>query len=143
MELIVIGFLGAVLLVIIWLWLRSQGIKYYVKVDDTDDYCFTVEAPFQAIKTTLKEEGYELSHVLQHIIETKYGVQKLGARRVVGGKQFHVRLYEVGEDLYRVYCHFEWTPEFKPYEHYIGQDYEIACEEVEIIFLEELTSSLP
>jgi len=123
----------AAIAVIGMFWLFRK--PYTVEVDDLADYCFTLSANLWKIRRRLRQMGYEINYPLQHIVKTKYGIQLIGARRVVNDHQYHIRVFR-SEKGYRIYCHYEYTPEARPWEHYVGEGYRIACEEAERVFKE-------
>jgi len=120
-------------LVLIGLFIAVLRLPSYRYVEELEDFCGITQLTVRQIRKRLQSFGYEINHSLQWWIETKHGFQKIGARRVVGDRQYHMRIFDtkVGR---RIYCHYEWTPEAKPFEHYSGEGWEIACDEAEGVF---------
>lgn len=114
--------------------------KPTVKIDELPDYCFSTNLSLKEIRNEFKDRGWELNHTLQHTIETRYGKQLLTARKLdYKGHQYHARIFKDEDDNdYRVYCHYEWAPETRPYEHYMGEGCEKNCEKIG--FLKEVNN---
>lgn len=109
-----------------------------IVVDDTGDFCMVVgeeDCSLSNIFRLLRNDEWQINYPLQHRIKTIYGMQLIGARKLVeDGHQYHLRVYEDKRlKEFRLYCHWEWMPEVRPLEHYLGEGYEKDCSQL-IIF---------
>lgn len=120
-------------LLIRWLLLKSRIIKHDIRQPFLIGQLREGKTP-QSLFDHLISQGFTKNYLAWIDKGEAFGVRRLCGIH----HQYHIRLFNDGE----IRCHYEWTPEARPFDHLLERGFEERREEFLVILGDLVTTKI-